>query len=118
MRRSLLCSLIRLGSRVRAGVTITLAGIGDTPAQSLDPRQDIADIVAEADVEHSIDFIEHDEANVVEADDPTIEQIDDTSRSPHDDFRMMLEELHLRRDLLAAVDRDGADRGVLAEALD
>ena len=45
-------------------------------SDAADARQDIADVVAEADVQHAIDFIEHDEAHVIEVDDPAVEQID------------------------------------------
>ena len=43
--------------------------------------------------------------HVVEVDDPAIEQVDHAARRADDDLRAVLEELHLRGDLLSAVNR-------------
>src|SRR5207237_1379966 len=78
----------------------------------------ISNVVAEADVEHAIDFIQHHEAHVVEVDDSPIEQIDHPAGRADENFRPMPEELHLGNDLLPAIDGDGTDGRELAKTLD
>ena len=77
----------------------------DLPANSLDAREDIADVVAEADVEHPVHFVEHDKADVLEVDDPPVQQVDDPPGRADEDLGVVLQELHLGGDLLPAIDR-------------
>src|SRR5207248_5940706 len=75
-------------------------------------------VIAETDVEHAIHFVEHDEADIVEVDDAAIEQVDHAAGRADDDLGVVLEEFHLGGDFLAAIDGDGSDGGMLADALD
>jgi hypothetical protein len=99
----------------RRHLVVVHAGVA---ALSFHFREDSADVVAEADVEHAVDLVEDDEADVLEVDDPPLEQVHHAARRADEDLRPVLEELHLRGDFLAAVDGDDADRGVLGEAFE
>ncbi len=88
------------------------------PDRAFDARQNVADVVAKADVEHPIDFIEHDEAHVAEIDDAAIEQIDHPAGRADENFRAVPQKFHLGHDLLPAVNGDGADGRELPDPLD
>lgn len=101
-----------------AGCSPSRASGGEAFLDRLDAGEDVADVVAEPDVEHPVDLVEDDEADVLEVDDAAFEQVDDPAGGADDDLGVVAEVLHLGGDLLPAVDGEGLDRGVLAEALD
>jgi hypothetical protein len=116
----------RLGRGIARGALAVALGAGRVAvgealglfAHALHAGEDVADVVAEADVEHAVDLVEHDEADVVEVDDPPVQHVDHPAGGADDDLRVVLEELHLDGDFLPAVHRDGTDGGVLPEPLD
>src|SRR5207248_1328076 len=83
-----------------------------------DAAEDAADVVAEADVEHAVDLVEDDEADVAEVDDVAVEQVHDASGRADDDLRAVPQEFHLGRNFLPAVHGDDADGRVGAEPLE
>lgn len=84
----------------------------------LDAAEDFLDVVAEADVEHAIDFIEDDVLDVLEVDVPAFEHVHDAAWRADDDLAAFFELGSLRLDALAAVDGDGADGGEAADVFD
>ena len=74
------------------------------------PAEDVADVVAETDVEHAVDFVQNHEADVLEADDAAVEKVDHAAGGADQHLGAVLEMLHLRDDFLSAEHGRDADR--------
>lgn len=85
----------------------------------LDAFEHIANIIAEADIEHAVNFIQDDEAKVVEVDHAAVEHVDHAPGCAHNDLIAIWpgEFTRLGFDGLAAEEANGLDRRVLAQFL-
>ena len=79
-----------------------LAGLGQR-------RQDAVEVVRETHVQHLVRLVEHHDLDVVEAQRPAVEVVDDAARRGHDDVHAASQAVELRRDRLAAVYGHDAD---------
>ena len=73
---------------------------------ALDGTKDLANVIAETDVEHAIDFIEARELQLLVGEQSTLVEVHHASRSSNDDLRALLELRDLFADLLPAIDRN------------
>ena len=80
--------------------------------------EDFADIVAEADIEHAVDFIEDDEADVGEVDFATVFHIHDAAGGADEDMGGFFDGAGLFADGFSADDADGPEGGVFAQFVD
>ncbi len=69
----------------------------------------LLDVVAEADVEHAVDFVEDDLTHVVEVQVAVLVEIHQAAGGRDDDLGVALRVLHLLGNRLAAVDGDALD---------
>src|SRR5437764_1299588 len=81
----------------RSSILVLIFRKPGVAAHAFDAAEDAADVVAEADVEHAVDLVEDDEADVAEVDDVAVEQVHDASGRADDDLGAVAQELHLRR---------------------
>lgn len=82
----------------------------------LEVGQDAADVVAEADVEHAVDFVEDDEANFAGLEGVAAEEVEDASRRSDGDVGLSAELVELLPEAVAAIDGDAVKGFVLGEA--
>ena len=99
---------------MRARLSISRAS-WSAPSESADASEDLADVVAEADVEHAVDLVEHDELDVVEVHAAPLEHVHEAAGGGDDDLGPLLEVAGLGLDALAPEDRGGLDGGELAQ---
>ncbi len=78
--------------------------------------EDFADVVAEADVEHAVDFIADDEFDVIEDEGTAFLHVHDAARGADDDVGLVAEGFELGGDFGAAVGEGEADGFVFGEA--
>ncbi len=90
-------------------------GNEDRLVLGFDGAEDFADVFAEADVEHPVDFIENDKGDVVEMQVSPIEHVHESAGRGDDDLRPFGEFILLPFDCLPAKHRCHANRGVLAK---
>ncbi len=81
----------------------------------LDVAEDLLDVIAEADVEHTVHFIEHDPLNVVEVNLPAAVQVHDAAGRADEDVGAALDGFFLGAHGFAADDAGDLDGRVAAE---
>lgn len=85
----------------------------DGLVSTLDPRQDILDVVPEADVQHPVHLIEHDESNRLEHQQPAVQQVDDPTGCADDEMGLAAQRMGLLPDTLPSIDRNDVHAGRL-----
>ena len=76
------------------------------------------DVGAEADVEHAVGFVEHDELELVELQRAAAEVVEDAAGRADDDVGALLQPVDLRAERLAAVDGRGANLAAVGQPFD
>ena len=77
--------------------------------------KDLADVFSEADVEHSIDLVQHSNADTTVGQQASVVHVHDSARRPNDDVGLLLQLACLNRNLLAAIHGEDLQAGVSAE---
>ncbi len=80
--------------------------------------EDLADVLAEADVEHPVHFVEDGEAHVPHMQMAAFDHVHQAAGGAYHDLGISAELIDLGLDALPAVDRGGDDRGVSAQGVD
>jgi hypothetical protein len=94
--------------RARRSISSVIVALTKTVCLSVrGTSEDALDVVAEADVEHPVDLVEHRDADVVEAEVPALDHVQHAPGGADDDLGPLREAVGLGLDLLPAVDGAG-----------
>ena len=93
-------------------------GHEDRLMRVMDVLEDVANRVAEADVQHAVHFVQHDAPNRVELERPALKEIEHPTGRTDDEVRLAAQAVELRLNPLSAIDRDAAEIGELGELAD